>query len=455
MEKKKKFRLFDAVLAAVCIVLVVEAAAPAAAIGNMQYFWWIFLLAAFFLPYALVNAELGTTYTGEGGLYDWVSRAFGKRMGSRVAWYYWINFPIWMGSLAVMFTDIFTACTGITLSWVVSLIIQLVFIWVIVFISGYRVSESKWLINIGAIVKVLLMVSVGVLGIYVAVTRGMANNVTEITSPLAGLSFVSIILFNFMGFEVVATFADDMENPKREIPKAIIVGGILIAVFYLFSAFGIGVAIPIDQLSLSSGFLDSFAVMLGTSTGPIIMLVGILFMFTLIANLISWSPGVNFVAMYAAKDGALPKLYSSENKHGMPLGANLANGIVATLIVVIAAILSQTGGDLDIFWTFFALNVVTLIGSYIFLFPAFTKLRKMDPDIERPFKIGGGTFVKWLVTLLPLILIILAIIFCLFPYDPDIDGLTPDWWLIIGTVVAIIIGEILAAHAAHKERIKR
>lgn len=85
MEKKKKFRLFDAVLMAVCVVLVVESAAPAAAIGSSQFFWWIALLILFFLPYGLVSAELGTTYDDEGGIYDWVKRAFGRKWGARVA----------------------------------------------------------------------------------------------------------------------------------------------------------------------------------------------------------------------------------------------------------------------------------------------------------------------------------------------------------------------------------
>lgn len=47
MATKKKFKLFDAVLAAVCIVLVVEAVAPAAAIGPWQYIWWAIMLIAF------------------------------------------------------------------------------------------------------------------------------------------------------------------------------------------------------------------------------------------------------------------------------------------------------------------------------------------------------------------------------------------------------------------------
>ena len=99
MAKNKKFRLVDAILSVITVVFVAEAAAPAAAIGNSQFFWWIFLIIAFLLPYGLVVSELGTTYDDEGGLYDWVRRAFGDKWGSRVSWYYWINFPLWMASL--------------------------------------------------------------------------------------------------------------------------------------------------------------------------------------------------------------------------------------------------------------------------------------------------------------------------------------------------------------------
>lgn len=78
---KKKFRLIDAIMTVICVVFVAEAASPVAAIGNSQYFWWIFLLIAFLLPYGLISSELGTTYEGDGGLYDWVSKAFGKKNG--------------------------------------------------------------------------------------------------------------------------------------------------------------------------------------------------------------------------------------------------------------------------------------------------------------------------------------------------------------------------------------
>ncbi len=442
--EKKKFKLFDAVLAAVCIILVVEAAAPSAAIGNSQYFWWVFLLIAFFLPYGLVSAELGTTYEDEGGLFEWVKRAYGRKWGSRVAWYYWINFPIWMASLAVLFTTVIDQIFGITLSVWIYIPIQLVFIWVISFLSLSPISENKALINIGTFCKTFLMLALGFLGIYSAIKFGMANPITsfkDLLPTVSGIPFISVILFNFMGFEVVTTFASEMENPKVEIPKALLLGGVCIAFVYIFAAFGIGAAIPVEELSTSGGFIDSFIYFfdkMGVTSQIFIIIIGLMFMYTLIVNLLSWALGVNYVAKYAAENNAMPKTFAKEDSNGGPLGASIINGVVATVLVVIAPIIPNE----DIFWGFFALQVITLLISYIVMFPAFKKLRKIDKDAERPFKVPGGKFVINLVTYVPFTLLILAAVFCMI--YPNGDGTwTFDTLLLTGTIAAVIVGEIV------------
>ena len=67
--------------------------------------------------------------------------------------------------------------------------------------------------------------------------NGFANDMSaatflpELTNTNA-LGYLSIIIFNFMGFEVICTMTDDMADPARDIPKAIIVGGLSIAVIY-------------------------------------------------------------------------------------------------------------------------------------------------------------------------------------------------------------------------------
>ncbi len=445
--KTKKFRLFDAVLAAVCVVLVVESAAPAAAIGNSQFFWWFFLLIGFFLPYALISAELGTTYEDEGGIYDWVKKAYGPKWGSRVAWYYYINFPLWMGSLAVLFTDLVSFLMGSDMSTFSMLVWQIAFIWIVVLISSFKISDSKWILNIAAIFKAIIMLAIGFLGIYASITKGAANDYSiETFIPgfnLQSLSNISVIIFNFLGFEVVTTFASEMDNPKKQIPKAIILGGIFIAIFYILASFGIGVAVPRDELSASSGLIDSFVMLTGRSTGIVIVIFTLMFIYTLAANLISWSLGVNYVAMYAAKQNGLPKVLEKESKGGMPMGANITNGVIATVIVIVSVFIPSE----DIFWSFFALNMITLLLSYILMFPSFLKLRRTDPKKERPFKINGGSFKLKVITYVPMILLILSVLLSLFPLSSDPAELSSKIPLIIGTAAAVIIGEIIAAKA--------
>lgn len=459
--EKKKFKLVDAILATVCITLVAESVMPTAAIGNSQYFWWIFLLVAFCLPYGMISAELGTTYPSEGGMYDWVKRAFGAKWASRVAWNYWINFPLWIASLAVAVTDVIAGIFDITLSVPMLLIIQLAYTWLVSILGTQRIGESKWIVNIGTFFKILFMVGLGALGIYVFLKTGeSANPITSAldllpTFDLAGLSFLSVIIFNFLGFEVVATFVEDMENPKKEIPKALIVGGILMALFYILPATGVNIAMTLEQAE-ASGITESFLILLtklGFNANIIHMLViavGLMFIYTMVANIVSWSFGVNSVAKYSADDGGLPKLFSKTNKQGVPHMASIMNGIVASVIIVLGIILGEVSESAsNLFWTFFSLSLVTLLISYIPLFLAFKKLRKTDKT-KRIYKVPGGNTIINLMTYIPFVLLILGVIFTLFG-DFTTEYIIGNAPLIIGVLVSLIIQEILVLSVKTKE----
>ena len=445
MPGKKKFKMIDAILTVICVVFVAEAAAPVASIGNSQYFWWIFMIIAFLLPYGLISSELGTSYNGDGGLYDWIRTAYPKsRIAGRVSWYYWINFPLWMASLAVMCPGLISIITGREIGTAASLIIQLIFIWVIVLISFYPVSDSVWILKGCAFIKVLLAVVMGALGIYAAVTTGLANEYTPSSLlpsfDLNSLSYISVILFNFLGFEVICTFADEMENPKKQIPKAIIIGGLVIAAIYIFCAFGIGAAIPTDQISSDSGLIDAMMLITGKTGGVFIAIMALLFMITLFGNMISWSLGVNSVAAYASDTGDMPKFFGIRSKkNDMPIGSALMNGIVASIVVVIGAFLPNS----DLFWSFFALNLVMFLLSYLPIFPAFLKLRKVDPDHERPFKVPGGPVFLKILAIVPMILIVVALIFTAVPLSLDPETLASTLPITIGAIIFLILGEVI------------
>lgn len=457
MQSTKKFKLTDAILTVICVVFVAEAAAPVASIGNSQYFWWIFMIAAFLLPYGLIASELGTTYEGDGGLYDWISKAFpGTKWGARAAWWYWINFPLWMASLAVMCPDLITTATGVQLNAAASLLIQLAFIWIVTFVAFSPVCDNILILNICSVIKVLLAVVVGALGVYYVANNGFVNDMSPATFlpsfDANSLSYISVIVFNCLGFEVICTMSDSMENPKKQIPQSIIVGGIVIAAIYLFGAFGIGAAIPTASISTDSGLIDAVMLITGRSGGLFVSLVALLFMVTLFGNMISWSMGVNNTACYAAENHDLPRFFARRSpKNNMPTGAALANGIVASLVCVLGVIIQMVAPDSELFWTFFALNLVMLLLSYVPVFPAFLALRKKDPDTERPFRVPGGPGLLKLLAYLPMVLIAIAVLFTAVPLSFDAATLSATLPITVGSVVCIIAGEAIIAACRKKQ----
>ncbi len=392
----------------------------------------------------LISSELGTTYESEGGLYDWIRKAFGAKWGSRVAWYYWINYPLWMASLAVIFPEMIGMIFNVELGTIPALIMELAFIWMIVMISFKPVCDSAWILNGTAIVKIFLALSVGILGIYGAITYGVANEYT-VTSllpsfDLDSLSYISVILFNFLGFEVVCTFASDMENPKKQIPQAIIVGGLVIAAIYIFTAFGIGVAIPTSEISTSAGLIDSLQILTSQTGGLFINIMAVLFLLTLFGNMISWALGVNNVARYAANNGDMPSVFQKSSKeNNMPTGAAVMNGVVATIVVLLAPFIPNE----DLFWSFFALNLVMFLISYIPMFPAFIRLRKIDPNTERPFHVSGSDSFLKILAFIPALMIVVALIFIAIPLSFDAETLTATLPITIGAIVFIVIEELI------------
>lgn len=449
--KTKKFRLADVILSVICVVFVAEAAAPVASIGNSQYFWWIFMIIAFLLPYGLISSELGTAYPGDGGLYDWINKAYpNSRWGARASWYYWINFPLWMASLAVMCPDLLGIIFGRELGPAAAIAVQLLFIWIVTAIALYPVCDSIIILNISAAIKVILALTVGALGIWYVVRSGFVNSM-EPRSFLPGfdldsLSYISVIIFNFLGFEVVCTYADSMSEPRRQIPRAIITGGIVIAAIYLFSAFGIGAAVPVNEISVDSGLIDAVSLITGRSGGIFVGAVALLFLITLFGNMISWSMGVNSTAAYAAENNDMPRIFAKRRaKNDMPSGAALTSGVVASVICLLGVVIERLAPGSSLFWSFFALNLVMLLLSYLPVFPAFLKLRKDDPDTERPFRVPGGSGLLKLIAFVPMLLIIVSIIFTAVPMSADPETLAYFLPITAGSVIGIIIGELLIA----------
>ena len=474
-QKKHKFRLFSAVLATVCIILVGDAIAPTASIGNSMYVWWIIMLIGFFVPYGLISAELGTQYPSEGGMYTWIKKAFGKKWASRVAWFYWVNYPLWIASLADLITTMLMQMLGIEMEIWMVLAIQVFYIALVTILGMLRISQSAWVSNTGAIIKFLILGGISALGLYVFFTQGTMNPVESWHDlvPLAsadggidwaGLSFVSLIIFNMLGFEVVGTFVDDMDKPKKQIPQAIILGGILIAIFYILPSFGMGVGTSFEEIQTNTGFLDSYSVLManaGISAAAIksiIIVVGGAFILTLISNISSWNFGVYSVIAYAAEDGMFPKSWKKRNKDGVPYMVGIWTGIIAAILAVIGIILAYCFPEWEdgsnMFWAFFDLSLVCLLVSYIPMFAAFIKLHKNGQQVRNGYWLKIGPVLRWIMGIIPLLLLVVSLLFTLIP-EFNWEAIAGNSTLLISTAACVIIGEIMVFHMSQKDRQKK
>ena len=403
-DGKKKLSFLTVISTIICVVFVCEAAAPAAAIGNQQFFWWIFLILTFLLPYGMVVAELGTTYDGDGGIYDWVRDGLGDKWGARISYYYWVNYPLWIASLATMFPDILGMVFGVEFNIVAKMGIELAFVWIVYLMGRSKAADSEWVLNGGALIKVAVAVIVGALGIWFAMENGFANDMSA------------------------ATFLPELTNTNA-------LGYLSI----LFAGFGIGAAVPADSIDPDYGMIVAVQTMVGNSM--LFKVICIAFLITLFANMAAWSFGVNSVARYAAEHGNMPRVFASMiSKDDMPNGANLVNAVVASLVLCLQLVPIDAISN-GVFWMLFGTSVVFLLLTYIPMFPAFLNLRKNDPDRERIFKFPFKGAMMKVMLAIPCIELILAIVATLVPFSADEFGDKVP--MIVIFIVLVLIGEVV------------
>jgi len=449
---KKVMRGLDLTLFTVCAILVIDQLAASAAIGPQSVFWWIFTMVFFFIPYGLITAELGSAYPDQGGIYAWVRRAFGARWGGRTAWLWWINVALWQPSVFILFAGIFAALFMPDLELWPQIAIAVALTWITVWINIIRLDIGKWVPNLGAVFKVAIMLVIGIGGFVYAGTHGVANELTlSSMTPSwgASLAFLPVIVYNFMGFELMSGASAEMKNPARDVPLTIAVSGILIAAFYLFATIGVLIALPLDDINLVSGIVDTLRVLLGEggAGGTFVILLGLMALYSFLANMVTWTMGANRSAAEAALDGNLPAMFARLHPvHRTPASAAIVTGVVTTLVIVIYGFLAADAEDL--FWTLFAFSSIVFLLPYLIMFAAFLRLRTIDPATPRPYRVPGGQGGAFVLAILCMLFILQAIVF--FIYTPDDFDMTYAVSIVIGVAVTLAIGEGLVRLSGRK-----
>src|SRR5215210_8346129 len=88
---KKSLRGFDMVFFTVCALVGLDILGTIASFGYEGFTWLVVLVVAFLVPYALVMAELGSSFPQEGGPYEWTKMAFGRLQAGIASVLYWVT----------------------------------------------------------------------------------------------------------------------------------------------------------------------------------------------------------------------------------------------------------------------------------------------------------------------------------------------------------------------------
>lgn len=265
----------------------------------------------------------------------------------------------------------------------------------------------------------------------------------------ASLAFLPVIVYNFMGFELMSGASAEMKNPARDVPLTIALSGILIAAFYLFATIGILIALPLDEINLVSGIVDTLRVLLGEggAGGTFVVLLGLMALYSFLANMVTWTMGANRSAAEAALDGNLPAMFARLHAvHRTPASAAIVTGVVTTVVIVIYGFLAADAEDL--FWTLFAFSSIVFLLPYLIMFAAFLRLRAIDPATPRPYRVPGGQGGALVLAILCMLFILQAIVF--FIYTPGEFDMTYAISIAIGVVVTVVIGEGLVRWGGRK-----
>lgn len=438
----KVLGLPDLVLFTVSAIVLLDTLAAGASIGVSSLFWWLFLGVIFLVPMGLITAELGTAYPEEGGIYVWIRRALGRHWAARAVWAYWVNTAIWLPAIYILFAGVFARLFNLDLSLSVQVGMGAVLAWLTVLLDIVGMRVGKWVPNLGAMFKFVIFGSLIVAGFRYAWLHGFANEISIDTfrpNWREGLKYVPVIIYGMLGFELVSAAGGEIKHPARDVPASILVSGCLVLLLYTLATAGVLVAIPVADIDIVEGLIDTLALFFADIPGGglIVTVLGVGALYTFFSNGATWAMGCNRTTAEAAAEGQLPRVFAIRHpRHGGPVGAAVLMGVVCTLVLLLYGRLASSNEDL--FWSLFSFSAVIFMLPYIGVVVSYAVLRFTDPDRVRPFRAPGGVITAMIFAVSCASVLVCAI--TLFFYAPD-DGWQTS--TLIGVAVTLLIGEFL------------
>jgi amino acid transporter len=378
---RRALRLPDVVLFIVVAVVGLRWIATAAASGPSGLLLWLVALVSFFLPLGFAVVELTSRHPEEGGIYVWARYGFGDFTAFMTAWLYWVSNVVYMPGLlyfgaanalyafgpraqalaANPWYFMLVSLAGLALAW---------------WLNAIGANVGKWLSNLGGVATWIPAGILIVLGAVAYARFGPATTIAPATLvPRFDFDHAllwSTIAFGFAGLEAASLMGDEIEDPRRTVPRAIVLGGLSIAAIYVLGTLAILVALPAQDVSGMAGILQAVD-HIGVITGfrAVTPAMALLVALGSLGGVSAWLTSTARLPFVAGIDRYLPPAFGRLHPEwGTPHVALAAQAAGAAVVAVLGQAGASVKGAYDVL---VAMGVITYFVPYLVLFAAYAK----------------------------------------------------------------------------------
>jgi amino acid transporter len=448
---------WDVLLFNIVTVLGPRWIAAAAHNGTSSISLWFLAALLFFVPTALVIAELSTRFPQEGGLYAWSKDAFGEFHGFVAGWTYWIYtlfyFPALLfasAAMAAYIGGIGYAPLAQNRSFLLAGSFALFFVAVFMNIIGLRVG--KWLQNAGAVgtfvpLMMLIVAAACVWYRHGSVTQFTWSNVQPHWN-WDTVNFWPQIAFAFGGLELVSSMSEEVKNPRKTFPRAILGSGIVIAVIYIAGTIAVLSLMSSVSVDPKSGVFQALTI--ASATLKITALGIIAAVLVTVGNaggVGSTVAGISRVPFAVGVDRYLPRAFAKVHpKWQTPYVSILVQAVISGAILLLSQISETTVSAYQILVD--ATNILYFI-PFLYMYAAVIKLAyRPDRETSTAALIPGGKAGVWFAGGLGFIIVLASIILSVIPPGETANKLLFEVKLIGGTGFSLLLGVMLFVRGA-------
>jgi len=451
-QLKRVLRLGDLVLFNVVAVLGLRWVATSAKAGPSSLVLWLVAALLFFIPQGIAVITLASRFPDEGGVYAWTRRTYGEWNGFLCGWCYWINNVLYYPNLLISTAVIATYAIGkggstLGENWAYVLPVALTALWTAAALNIVGLGTGKWLHNVGGVATYLPGVLLIVLGLVAIFMHPSANAFSGKLMPnateLSTLNLWASIAFAFAGLELSSTMGEETANPKRDLPRAIVISAPLIAAAYILGTLSVLWLVPTTDLNIVSGFLQAIATGSAVVSPALVWLApaaAALYTLSNVAGVGAWLSGPARVAFVIGLDRYFPPAFGKVHpRFQTPYVAILVQAVLASVFLLI----SQLGKGSTVEQAYLVLldtQILVYFIPYIYLFLCLLRQARGSEDAgQLPGGRGGAT----LAGLAGLAITVFAMIVAAIPPGDAPNRATFALKVVGGAVAFVVLGALI------------